>query len=231
MTPDRYRQREQMVDRQIAARGVRDSRVLRAMRDVPRERFVPDGLAEFAYRDCPLPIGDGQTISQPYIVARMIEAAEVTPGDRVLEIGVGSGYAAGVMSLIADRVYGVERHPDLVASAADRLRRLGYANVEVRAGDGTLGLPDAAPFAAIIASAGGPEVPEVLKRQLQIGGRLVMPVGAASGQRLVKLTRTAEDSFRQEELEPVTFVPLIGEYGWEADGRTRGRWLAPPSLN
>jgi protein-L-isoaspartate(D-aspartate) O-methyltransferase len=204
-----------MVDVQIASRGVSDPRVLRAMREVPRERFVAGTLVESAYKDSPLPIEDGQTISQPYIVARMIEAAEIAPGDRVLEIGAGCGYAAAVMSLIADRVYTIERQPGLAKSAADRLRRLGYANAEVRTGDGTRGWAEAAPFDAILAAAAGPRVPEVLKRQLKVGGRLVMPVGASAyDQRLVKLTRRTENAFAEEDLGAVTFVPLIGEHGW-----------------
>jgi protein-L-isoaspartate(D-aspartate) O-methyltransferase len=155
--------RERMVERQIAQRGVRDPHVTEAMREVPREAFVPEGLQEFAYEDAPLPIEAGQTISQPYIVALMIAAAEIQPGDRVLEIGAGSGYAAAVMSRIAERVYAIERHEDLTDQARERLRRLGYDNVEVRTGDGTHGWPDAAPFDAILAAAGGPAIPQTLK--------------------------------------------------------------------
>jgi protein-L-isoaspartate(D-aspartate) O-methyltransferase len=164
--------RERMVNRQIAARGVRDPRVLRAMREVPREQFVAPGLEEFAYEDSPLPIAEQQTISQPYIVALMIEAAEIGQGDKVLEIGTGSGYAAAVLSRIANEVYTIERHASLAQAAASRFARLGYRNIEVRRGDGTLGWPEAAPFDAIIVTAGGPEVPETLRRQLRIGGRL-----------------------------------------------------------
>jgi protein-L-isoaspartate(D-aspartate) O-methyltransferase len=210
--------RERMVDRQLARRGVSDSLVLEAMREVPREAFVPEGLREFAYEDSPLPIEAGQTISQPYIVGLMIEAAEIRPGDRVLEIGAGSGYAAAVISLIASHVYAVERHDELTVLAAKRLKRLGYHNVEVRTGDGTHGWPQAAPFDAILAAAGGPAIPQVLKDQLDIGGRLVMPVGETQReQRLVKVTRINATHFEEEDLGGVMFVPLIGEHGWSKD--------------
>src|SRR5919197_1755515 len=186
--PDLSRARDRMVDIQIAERGVRDPLVLKAMRRVPREVFVEPGFEEFAYEDSPLPIGEGQTISQPYIVALMIEAAEVRPGDKVLEVGAGSGYAAAVMGQIADRVYAIERHPSLGKSAQQRFKKLGYDNIELRIGDGTRGWPEAAPFDAILVAAGGPEVPPALKEQLAIGGRLVIPVGAQGRhQTLVKL--------------------------------------------
>src|SRR5215203_2029677 len=193
---DLSRARDRMIDVQVARRGVRDRHVLDAMRRVPREAFVEPGFEEFAYEDGPLPIGEGQTISQPYIVALMVEAAEVKPGDRVLEVGAGSGYAAAVMSRIADRVYAIERHPSLGASAQERFRRLGYDNIELRVGDGTLGWPDAAPFGAILVAAGGPEVPRALKEQLAIAGRLVIPVGEeARYQTLIKLTRKSDAEF------------------------------------
>ena len=207
--------RERMVDRQIAARGVTDWRVLEAMRQVPREAFVEPGLEEFAYEDSPLPIAQGQTISQPFIVALMIEAAAVKPGDRVLEIGTGSGYAAAVLSRIAGKVYTVERHGALAETSRQRFARLGYRNIEVRHGDGTLGWPEAAPFDAIIVTAGGPEIPETLRNQLKIGGRLVMPIGVlANEQRLVKVVRDGEHAFHEEDLGAVRFVPLVGEHGW-----------------
>src|SRR5918997_5899093 len=174
---DLSRARARMVDVQIARRGVRDRHVLEAMRRVPREAFVEHGLEEFAYDDGPLPIGEGQTISQPYIVAQMIESAEVKPGTSVLEVGAGSGYAAAVMSQIADRVYAIERHPSLGEAARERFKTLGYDNIDLRVGDGTNGWPEAAPFDAILVAAGGPEVPQALKEQLAIGGRLVIPVG------------------------------------------------------
>jgi protein-L-isoaspartate(D-aspartate) O-methyltransferase len=214
--------RERMVERQLARRGVRDTYVIDAMRQVPREVFVPQGLEEFAYEDSPLPIEAGQTISQPYIVALMIEAAEIEPGDRVLEIGAGSGYAAAVMSRIAERVYAIERHETLTQRAVERLERLGYDNLEVRTGDGTHGWPDAAPFDAILAAAGGPAIPQALKDQLEIGGRLVMPVGETQGeQRLVKITRRDGTHFEEEDLGGVRFVPLIGEHGWSEDRHPR----------
>ena len=209
-----------MVDVQIARRGVRDRHVLDAMRHVPRDAFVEAGFEEFAYEDGPLPIGEGQTISQPYIVALMIEAAEVKPGDKVLEIGAGSGYAAAVMGQIADRVYAIERHSSLGKSAQQRLKKLGYYNIELRVGDGTRGWPEVAPFDAILVAAGGPEVPPALKDQLAIGGRLVIPVGEEERyQTLIKLTRKNYAKFEEENLGAVAFVPLIGEQGWAEDGR------------
>src|SRR5256884_1954548 len=218
--PDLSRARERMVNIQIAGRGVRDPLVLEAMRRVPREAFVEPGFEEFAYEDGPLPIGEGQTISQPYIVALMIEAAEVKSGDRVLEVGAGSGYAAAVMSQIADRVYAIERHPSLGKSAGQRFSKLGYDNIDLRVGDGTRGWPEAAPFDAILVAAGGPKVPPGLKEQLAISGRLVIPVGEEERyQTLLKLTRKSDAEFEDENLGTVAFVPLIGEQGWAEDGR------------
>jgi protein-L-isoaspartate(D-aspartate) O-methyltransferase len=217
---DLPRSRDRMVDIQIAGRGVRDRYVLDAMRRVPREAFIEEGLQEFAYEDAPLPIGAGQTISQPYIVALMIEAAEVRPGDKVLEVGAGSGYAAAVLAQIADRVYAIERLAELGEAARERVRALGYHNIELRVADGTRGWPEAAPFDAILVAAGGPEVPAALKAQLVVGGRLVIPVGSAPRmQTLVKLTRRGETDFEEEDLGAVAFVPLIGEQGWVEDGR------------
>src|SRR4051794_9579156 len=191
---DLSRARDRMVAIQIARRGVRDRHVLDAMRRVPREAFVEPGFEEFAYDDGVLPIGAGQTISQPYVVALMIEAAEIEPGNHVLEVGAGSGYAAAVMSHIADRVYAVERHAELVEQARVRFKKLGYDNIELRCGDGTLGWPEAAPFDAIVVSAGGPHVPQALKAQLAPGGRLVIPVGEQQGhQKLLKITRRGRD--------------------------------------
>jgi protein-L-isoaspartate(D-aspartate) O-methyltransferase len=209
--------RKFMVDSQIAARGVSDTAILDAMREVPRERFVPDPLGEFAYEDTPLPIEAGQTISQPYIVAHMIEAAGIERGDRVLEIGAGSGYAAAVMSRIARRVFAIERHPELAQLARARMDALSYGNVDIRIGDGTQGWPEQAPFDAILIAAGGPAVPQPLCRQLDIGGRLVMPVGDADQQRLLRITRRSETEFDEEDLGNVRFVPLIGAHGWAED--------------
>jgi protein-L-isoaspartate(D-aspartate) O-methyltransferase len=213
---DYRQQREAMVAQQIAARGVRDPLVLEAMRRVPREVFLPPELREFAYEDAPLPIAEGQTISQPYIVAYMTEALGLRGGEKVLEVGTGSGYAAAVVAEIAGEVYTIERHRPLAERAGRLLAELGYGNVEVRHGDGTKGWPEAAPFDAILVAAGGPEVPRSLREQLAIGGRLVIPVGpSVELQRLVRVTRTGPGDYRQEELAGVRFVPLIGAEGWE----------------
>ncbi|WP_119269368.1 protein-L-isoaspartate(D-aspartate) O-methyltransferase [Taklimakanibacter deserti] len=212
--------RRHMVDSQIARRGVRDSRVLDAMRTVPREIFVDVGFEEFAYEDAPLPIAQGQTISQPYIVARMTEAAEIDASDRVLEVGTGSGYAAAVLSLLAKEVYSIERHARLAEMAGRRLAAGGYRNVEISVGDGTKGWPEAAPFDAILVTAGGPAIPAALKQQLAMGGRLIIPVGTElASQRLIRLTRVGEAEFEQEDLGGVMFVPLIGEHGWQLESR------------
>jgi protein-L-isoaspartate(D-aspartate) O-methyltransferase len=208
------RDRAFMVARHLEARGIADPYVLEAMGKVPRETFVSDPLTEFAYEDSALPIEAGQTISQPYIVARMIELAELRPGDKVLEVGAGSGYAAAVMSRIAKEVYAIERHEELATQARGREDRLGYHNVEIVCADGTKGWPESAPYDAIIVSAGGPKVPEALKRQLAVGGRLVIPVGRDVHQTLLLVRRTGQDSFEQEDHGGVTFVPLIGEEGW-----------------
>lgn len=207
--------REAMVARQIEARGIDNPALCAAFRSVPREAFVAASLAAFAYDDTPLPIEAGQTISQPYIVALMIDAAGVKPGDRVLEIGAGSGYAAAVMSRIAERVVAIERVPELAESARLRLARLGRRNVEIVAADGSAGWPAQAPFDAIIAAASGRRVPQSLLDQRVPDGTLVMPVGAARNvQALVKVVRTGSDTFERTELCPVRFVPLIGVEGW-----------------
>jgi protein-L-isoaspartate(D-aspartate) O-methyltransferase len=218
--PDFTNQRDIMVERAIRARGVRSKLVLDAMRAVPREDFLPANLREFAYEDSPLPIEAEQTISQPYIVAFMIEALNLEGGERVLEIGAGSGYAAAVLSKIAGDVYTVERIGQLAEKAAARLADLGYANVHVLHGDGTRGWPEHMPYDAIVVAAGGPKVPDALKLQLKIGGRLVIPVGAdPTVQELVRITRVSEQDFRREDLADVRFVPLVGEEGWAAAGR------------
>lgn len=211
--PDFARARERMVEAQLARRGIRDPRVLDAMREVPREAFVEPGLRDLAYEDCPLSIGKGQTISQPYIVALMAEAAELKPADRVLEVGAGSGYAAAVLSRIASRVYGIERFASLIGEARARLARLGYENVQVRCGDGTHGWPQAAPFDAILVAASADEVPPPLKDQLADGGRLVMPMnvrGQLFHQTLRKLRRLNAEEYEESDLGPVAFVPLVG---------------------
>jgi protein-L-isoaspartate(D-aspartate) O-methyltransferase len=204
-----------MVDEQIASRGVRDARVLAAMREVPREAFVAPGYEDEAFRDSPLPIAEGQTISQPFIVAFMAEAARITSQDHVLEVGAGSGYAAAVLGRLARRVIAVERHVALARQARERLANLGVENVDIKVGDGTLGWIEAAPFNAIIVSAGGPAVPEALKEQLGPGGRLIMPVSTPGGtQELRRLTK-GRHGFEVDSLGPVRFVPLIGAQGWK----------------
>ena len=208
-------QRHAMVDRQIAAMGVGDPAVLAAMRKVPRHEFVPDWLRDAAYNDGPLPIGEGQTISQPYIVAYMIEALRLRGGEHVLEIGAGSGYAAAVLAEIAGDVVTVERLAELADRARATLGRLGYRNIDVVVGDGTLGWPPAAPYDAIVVTAGGPSIPQALRQQLREGGRLVMPVGPdLHGQSLIRVTRGAGGEDQEEYLAPVSFVPLIGAQGW-----------------
>jgi protein-L-isoaspartate(D-aspartate) O-methyltransferase len=221
---DFTKERLRMVRDQIAARGVRNTAVLDAMRHVPREAFLPDEMAEFAYEDTPLPIQAGQTISQPYIVALMIESVEPRAGDRALEIGTGSGYAAAVLSEVVGEVYTIERHEQLAKLATSRLAKLGYSKTTVLHGDGTLGWPEHGPYDVIIVTAGGPQVPKPLLAQLAIGGRLIIPVGETSRlQRLVRVTRKSEDEFDDEDLGEVQFVPLIGAEGWEAGAVSRPR--------
>ncbi len=213
---DRSSERAAMVERQVAARGIRDERVLAAMRAVPREAFIAGELAEFAYEDAPLPIEAAQTISQPFIVAAMTAALELEPHHRVLEVGTGSGYAAAVLGQVATEVYTVERHQDLAEVAERRLRELGYGNVRVRHGDGTLGWAEHAPYDAIVVAAGGPDVPPALLAQLALGGRLVIPIGATPReQELVRIRRVGKEEYQREQLGGVRFVPLIGARGWQ----------------
>ena len=213
--------RENMVVNQVAARGVRSENVLNAMREVPRELFLPSELAEFAYEDSPLSIAAGQTISQPYIVAFMIEALALRGGEKVLEIGAGSGYAAAVLGEIAGEIYTIEYIEELAKSAASILAKLGYDNVQVLHGDGTLGWKDHAPYDGIVVTAGGPEVPESLKQQLKIGGRMIIPIGESRNfQELTRVTRVSEARFKSEDLAHVRFVPLVGEQGWSTKTRT-----------
>lgn len=214
----RDEQRRAMVARQIEQRGVTDRRVLAAFQHVPREAFVPADLSEFALDDTPLPIGEGQTISQPYIVALMAEAAEVGRNSRVLEIGTGSGYAAAILAELAGEVFTVERREALAQSARERLAQLGYGNVTVFAGDGSAGLPDHAPFDAILVAARSHAVPHSLKDQLEVGGRLIIPIGPEQGQSLRRITRTAADRWDEDDLGEVRFVPLIGEEGLTETG-------------
>jgi len=208
--------RRAMVERQLAARGITDGRVLAAMERVPREAFVPAELAEYAYDDSPLPIGEGQTISQPYIVALMAEAAHIGPGARVLEVGTGSGYAAAVLAELAASVISIERHAALADKARAALMELGYGNVEVIEGDGSRGVPERAPYDAILVAAGAPAPPDSLKRQLAEGGRLVIPINVDSHQELRVITRRG-DSYEEEDLGAVRFVPLLGEEGWDRE--------------
>lgn len=208
-----------MVTHHLVGRGLSDAAVLRAMLTVPREAFVPPEQREFAYRDAPLPIGEGQTISQPFIVASMAEALSLRPTDRVLEVGTGSGYGAAVLSRVAAEVFTIERHPALAETARRRLEALAFANVHVRCGDGTLGMPERAPFDAIAVTAGGPVVPDTLLEQLAIGGRLVIPVGAdLRKQRLLKITRVSASRYERKDLGAVLFVPLVGAFGWGDPG-------------
>lgn len=211
-------EREAMVERQIASRGITDPKILEAFRAVPREEFLSEEYRDLAYGDHPLPIEAGQTISQPYIVALMIKAAEVKPGDKVLEVGAGSGYAAAVISRIASEVIAIERQSELVEVASERMRRLGYDNVRIVEGDGTRGWPDDAPFDAILAAASGSHVPPPWVEQLAERGRIVMPVGDPGWvQKLVKVTKGPAGNLITEDLGAVRFVPLIGEEGW-SDG-------------
>lgn len=207
--------RRSMVDLQIDARGIREPALLAAMRQVPRHEFVAASLRDAAYDDTPLPIEERQTISQPYIVALMLEAAALGTRDRVLEVGAGSGYASAVASRLAAHVDAIERHPRLVELARERLARLGFANVEVHEGDGSAGWPPGAPYDAIIVAAAGPRVPEALREQLAPRGRLVMPIGGEHAtQRLVRLVRDEADRFRETDLGAVMFVPLVGAHGF-----------------
>jgi protein-L-isoaspartate(D-aspartate) O-methyltransferase len=208
-------EREAMVERQLRRRKIIEAEILEAFRSVPREAFIGERYAHLAYGDHPLPIEASQTISQPYIVALMIQAAAIKPGDMVLEVGSGSGYAAAVISRIAKTVIGIERQHDLAELSRERLKRLGYDNVEIFEGDGTRGCPKRAPFDAILAAASGSHVPQALLAQLAPGGRIVMPIGEPAGaQELVKVTKQEDGTLKRENLGGVRFVPLIGEEGW-----------------
>jgi protein-L-isoaspartate(D-aspartate) O-methyltransferase len=217
---DRYaKQRKKMVDSQIRSRGVRDERVLRAMEKIPRHLFIDEGLIDQAYNDNPLPIGEKQTISQPYIVALMTEALELKGREKVLELGTGSGYEAAILAELADRVFTIERIASLAQKARKLLESLNYYNVVIRVGDGTYGWREESPFDAIAVSAGSPSIPRMLVEQLAIGGRLVIPVGGRYSQSLIKLTRLSEnpDDVKREDLGGCRFVNLIGEHGWKVE--------------
>lgn len=214
---DSKNERYTMVRTQLEQRGIHDHRVLDAMASVPRHLFVPEDSRTQAYGDHALPIDEGQTISQPFIVALMAQALKLGNNERVLEIGAGSGYAAAVLSLLAGEVYAVERKPALAESAERRLRELGYTNVHVLAGDGTAGLPEYAPFDGIVVSAAAPWVPRPLRDQLGEGGRLVIPVGGRDAQLLLRLTRI-DHQIQTEQMGEVRFVPLIGDHAWQPAG-------------
>jgi protein-L-isoaspartate(D-aspartate) O-methyltransferase len=205
--------RAAMVEWQLRQRGIHARRVLEALRQIPRHEFVPPLLVAQAYDDCPLPIGEGQTISQPYMVAAMTEAAELTGGETVLEVGTGSGYQAAILARLAARVYTIEQYASLSALARERLRHLGITNVTCIVGDGSLGYPEAAPYDAIVVTAGAPEVPPTLLEQLADGGRLVIPVGRCDSQELL-LVRKRGAEVTRETVNYCRFVPLSGRYGW-----------------
>jgi len=207
--------RQWMVEEQIMGRGIFDKEVVRSMRVVPRHLFVPTQVQHLAYDDGPLPIGEGQTISQPYIVAAMTLAGEVTPQSKVLEIGTGSGYQAAVLAEIAKEVFSIERVSSLAEKASKVLGELHYNNVHVTVGDGSVGWPEEAPFDVILVTAGAPVIPDSLKSQLEVGGRLVIPVGNLTTQKLMLYRKSKDDSFFEHVLDWVRFVPLIGEEGWQ----------------
>ncbi|MFH1063705.1 MAG: protein-L-isoaspartate(D-aspartate) O-methyltransferase [Candidatus Woesearchaeota archaeon] len=205
--------RRDMVATQLKARDIVDAAVLKAMSEVPRHEFLPPELRDIAYSDVPLPIGEDQTISQPYIVALITQELSLKPGYKVLEIGAGCGYQAAVLSRIVDKVYSVERIPALAAHAESMMKKMCYMNVTIIVGDGTLGLAKNAPYDAIIVSAAAPQVPGALVEQLKVGGRLIIPVGEMFGQQLLKLTKTKE-GVDKKKICDCAFVPLIGEDGW-----------------
>ena len=207
-------QRAEMIEKQLRRRGIRDAGVLAAMTAVPRHEFVPEELRSRAYEDVPLPIGGGQTISQPYIVAAMTAALHLQPGDRVLEIGTGCGYHAAVLSRLAREVFTIERRPELASFASTKLAQLVNPNAHVHCGDGTLGLPELAPFDAILVAAAAPAVPKPLLAQLAEGGRMILPVGDAEHQELQLIERRG-DAFPTKMLEGCRFVPLVGYHGWQ----------------
>ncbi len=207
--------RQKMVMQQLAERGIHDTRVLDAMGRLPRERFLPADVRHLVYEDCALPIAENQTISQPYMVGIMSEALRLKGGERVLEIGTGSGYQAAILAMLGGQVISVERHPFLAERATVVLRELGFRNIDVVIGDGSRGWPAAAPYDAIIVTAGAPAVPDHLVGQLAPEGRLVIPVGDAKQQMLMRITNRA-GHIQREEIMPCVFVPLIGAYGWSA---------------
>jgi len=207
-----------MVARQLRRRGIRDERVLEAMATTPREQFVPGVPTSLAYDDRALPIDAGQTISQPYMVARMTELLRIEPGDRVLEIGTGSGYQAAVLARLGANIVSIERLPDLADAARAALRNLGIKDVDVRTGDGSQGLDDGAPWDGIVVTAGAPSIPDALREQLAVGARLVIPVGPRQQQDLVVVERRGPNDWQEWSDGAVVFVPLVGEGGWRDSG-------------
>lgn len=207
--------RRRMVEEQVIARGIADQRVIDAMFKVPRHKFVEQALEGKAYQDAPLPIGEKQTISQPYMVAVMSEALALTGSETVLEIGTGSGYQAAVLALLADRVFSLERIPSLARRARKVLDECGFGKVNIRLADGTQGWQEMAPFDAILVTAGAPEVPQHYLDQLALGGRLIIPVGDRESQLLLRVTRTSEKEYLEEQMLGCRFVPLIGNHGWQ----------------
>jgi protein-L-isoaspartate(D-aspartate) O-methyltransferase len=210
----RLDERHSMVKDQLEKRGIRDPRVLQAMRDVPRHLFVSPQSQNKAYEDGPLPIGHGQTISQPFIVASMIELIEPQPAFRVLEVGVGSGYSAAVLSQLVAQVYGVERDSALLTQADTKFKEMGLSNIQVKLGDGSVGWEEQAPFDAILVTAGSPRIPASLMAQLKVGGVMVIPVGKREEQYLIRVLKRSQDGYQEKTLYPVRFVPLIGKEGW-----------------
>lgn len=208
--------RQRMINEQIITRGIQDERVLEVLKKVPRHWFVPEEYAHIAYSDSPLPIGNGQTISQPYIVALMTELLELEGDETVLEVGTGSGYQAALLAHLAQRVYTIERHAILAENAEKVLQRLGLTNVSVHVGDGSLGLPEYSPYQAIVVTAAAPRVPQQFFDQLSEGGRLVIPEGGIGGQ-ILDRWRKHGNEYKQEHIAPVAFVPLRGEHGWKED--------------
>ncbi len=207
-------ERRKMVETQLIARGIADENVLEAMRKVPRHRFVPQDIMQSAYDDCPLPIGEGQTISQPYMVALMTQCLELSGDDKVLEIGTGSGYQAGILAEIASQVYTIERVEKLCNRAGEILKELGHANIQLKVGDGTEGWPEFSPYDGIMVTAGSPDIPEPLTRQLSEGGHLVIPVGGRYSQELVVMEKKRGE-LKKRDLCGCIFVPLVGKHGWE----------------
>lgn len=217
-TPDSLFEQRQLLMEELQRLGVQDSNVLQAILSVSREEFVSNELRKVAYRNEPLPIGLGQTISQPLVVAHMAEALQLRPSDRVLEVGTGSGYAAAIFSCLCSEVFTIERHLALSKNASRRLKKLGYDNVYALHGDGTLGWSEKAPFDAIVVAASGPRIPSALLEQLQIGGCLVIPIGGKmDSQQLLRVTRRTATDFTTEDLGEVRFVPLVGHSGWPAE--------------